>query len=437
MAASALGPGGRVVDAVTLADACLDLCLGYRARSPSAARPLLAAGLVDGSVELHALDYGEEGGDGGGSSCLWRQRTVGGRSGAGVKTCSFSAEHARLVAGTSSGALHVFDAESGAYTWSCERAHAPEGINTACFVDAEQQTQHHEAVHLLASGDDEGVVKLWDMRQPARATPLRTMSEQSDYVSALALGHDTVHGAVLLSAAADGTLAVYSLERHKQHAFGKAVAVSDEADDELLSLAVLKGGRKVVCGTQLGALSVFSWGEWDAASDRYPGHPSSVDSLVKIDEDTVLTGSSDGVIRIVQVQPNALLGVVGATHDDMPIERLDALLPLGVVACCGHSNVVRLYDILYLFEDEGGDGEDENEDEQMEERGDDAEEEAAAAADVPKMSERHDDTARAHTQSAGAARKPTAEARGTRGASKREPASKQPRDGAGGFFDEL
>ncbi len=55
---------------------------------------------------------------------------------------------------------------------------------------------------------------------------------------------------------------------------------------------------------------------------RYPGHPESVDALVAFDEDTLLTGSSDGVIRIVSVLPNKLLGVLGQHPDGFPVERL-------------------------------------------------------------------------------------------------------------------
>ena len=84
---------------------------------------------------------------------------------------------------------------------------------------------------------------------------------------------------------------------------------------------VIKGGRKVVVGTQSGVLNVYSWGAMNDCSDRFPGHPESVDALVKFDEDTLLTGSSDGAIRIVNIQPNRLLGLVGA-HADLPIECL-------------------------------------------------------------------------------------------------------------------
>ena len=51
------------------------------------------------------------------------------------------------------------------------------------------------------------------------------------------------------------------------------------------------------------------------------GHPSSVDALVAFDEDTVLSGCQDGMIRVIGVLPNAMLGVVGE-HGDYPVESL-------------------------------------------------------------------------------------------------------------------
>ncbi len=36
-----------------------------------------------------------------------------------------------------------------------------------------------------------------------------------------------------------------------------------------------------------------------------------MDAILKYDEDSILTGSSDGLIRIVSVQPNKMLGVLG------------------------------------------------------------------------------------------------------------------------------
>lgn len=46
-----------------------------------------------------------------------------------------------------------------------------------------------------------------------------------------------------------------------------------------------------------------------------------MDALVAFDEDTVITGSHDGLIRLVSILPNRMLAVVGE-HGDYPVETL-------------------------------------------------------------------------------------------------------------------
>ncbi|KAJ1467689.1 hypothetical protein T484DRAFT_1645278, partial [Baffinella frigidus] len=99
-----------------------------------------------------------------------------------------------------------------------------------------------------------------------------------DFISDMALHSD---GKTLLATGGDGFLSVWNRKS------GKLIAMSDQLDDEFLSLQILKRGKKVVCGSQSGVLSIFSWGHWGDVSDRMPGHPQSVESMVKIDEDTV------------------------------------------------------------------------------------------------------------------------------------------------------
>ena len=62
----------------------------------------------------------------------------------------------------------------------------------------------------------------------------------------------------------------------------------------------MQNGTQVVCGTQDGILDIYSWGQWADISDRFPGHPSSIDSLAVINEELLLTASSDGLIRYAQ-----------------------------------------------------------------------------------------------------------------------------------------
>jgi hypothetical protein len=120
------------------------------------------------------------------------------------------------------------------------------------------------------------------------------------------------------------------------------------------AVAVVKHGKKVVCGSQSGVLALWSWGYWNDCSDRFPGHPESVDALMKFDEDTVITGSSDGLLRVVNILPNKLIGVLGAHADELPIERLALSGDRAVLASTAHDSCVKLWDLSILQEDEGG-----------------------------------------------------------------------------------
>ena len=50
----------------------------------------------------------------------------------------------------------------------------------------------------------------------------------------------------------------------------------EDADDELSCVMVLKSGKKVVCGSQLGVLTIFSWGQFADCSDRLPGESADL-----------------------------------------------------------------------------------------------------------------------------------------------------------------
>ncbi|KAK7042385.1 succinate-semialdehyde dehydrogenase [Favolaschia claudopus] len=182
----------------------------------------------------------------------------------------------------------------------------------------------HVMPWLLATGDDNGVIKLWDPRQQEA---IRTHKQHFDYITDFLWLPDKHH---LLATSGDGTLSVMDVRSKKSTPF----AQSEDQEDELLAATTIKAGAKVVVGTQLGILSIFnrSSGYADCV-DRVPGHPSSIDALCSLPSDfiesagspgmenTVLTGSSDGLVRAVQVLPTRLVGVV-SDHGELPIERL-------------------------------------------------------------------------------------------------------------------
>ncbi|KAF9530543.1 WD40-repeat-containing domain protein [Crepidotus variabilis] len=184
---------------------------------------------------------------------------------------------------------------------------------------------------LLATGDDEGVIKLWDPRQKEA---VREYTQHFDYITDFLWLNGKKQ---LVATSGDGTLSVIDVRSKAS----KSVAQSEDQEDELLSIVSIKGGAKVAVGTQLGILSIFNpKNGWGDCVDRIPGHPLSVDTMCALPEElpsvdtqsTILTGSSDGFVRAIQILPSKLLGVV-ADHGEWPIERI------AVGGCVSHLTV--------------------------------------------------------------------------------------------------
>jgi WD40 repeat protein len=231
---------------------------------------------------------------------------------------------------------------------------------------------------LLCVGDDNGGIRLWDTRMCGSHNSIMSgktsgkkngacvlsWEDNEDYISGFEFNAD---GTTLLASSADCTMSIIDIRKAANpQTRAESFRQSDNQEDELLSVQILKHGKKVVCGTQQGVLAVWSWGIWGDVSDRFPGHPASIDTLLKVDEDTVLTGSSDGLIRLVQLHPDKLLGVLGE-HDGYPVEKLQFNADRSFVGSVSHDNLIRLWDASILKDDADGDDKDEEEEEDEEE----------------------------------------------------------------------
>lgn len=241
---------------------------------------------------------------------------------------------------------------------------------------------------LIVTGDDFGSVLLWDLRK--KSSVVAQWACHRDYVSGIEHGEDD--GNIILTTSGDCTLCALDVRQSMSY-FGRLsseplqssqltmddgdddetrkrkrrqqktcgiIGQSDDVEDELLSIQIMKGGKKVVCGTNEGTITIWSWGKWGDMSDRITGHPKSVDALLKIDEDTILTGSIDGVLRLVQIHPNKFLGVLG-DHNGYPIEELKFSHDKRLIGSLSHDNLIRLWDASILNEsDSESDCEDES-----------------------------------------------------------------------------
>ncbi|WOK97085.1 WD repeat-containing protein 55 [Canna indica] len=193
----------------------------------------------------------------------------------------------------------------------------------------------------IASGDDEGCIKVWDTRQHACCN---TFHAHEDYISDITFAPDTMQ---LLGTSGDGTLSLCSLRKNKVQ------SQSEFSEDELLSLVIMKNGRKVICGTQTGTLLLYSWGHFKDCSDRFLGHPMSVDTMLKLDEDTLISGSEDGVIRLVGILPNRIIQPL-AEHSEYPIERLAFSNDKKFLGSISHDQMLKLWDLQELLDNHQG-----------------------------------------------------------------------------------
>jgi WD repeat-containing protein 55 len=82
--------------------------------------------------------------------------------------------------------------------------------------------------HVIVSGDDSGTIKIWDTRQRKM---IMKYSENEDFISDFSFDSEKN---ILLASSADGRLSVFDIRKKKP------IKISDNQEDELLSVAILK-----------------------------------------------------------------------------------------------------------------------------------------------------------------------------------------------------
>lgn len=114
----------------------------------------------------------------------------------------------------------------------------------------------------------------------------------------------------------------------------------------------MKEGRKVLTATGEGVINIFSWDWFGDCNDRITSHPGSIDTMIKYDEDTVITGCEDGLIRAVSVLPNRVISILGDpidTEDEVfHIQRVTLSHDKNLLASCSLDNIVKIIEVDYL-----------------------------------------------------------------------------------------
>lgn len=179
---------------------------------------------------------------------------------------------------------------------------------------------------------------MWDIRSQKPAFRFKDGSPHDDIIMDFALREDK---ATLVSCSGDGTVSAIDLRK------GRVLAQSDNQESALLSCAIIKGGSKVVVGTQDGPLHIFSWGRFGDMDDRLVGPEGSVDCLAPAgasDSGLVFSGGEDGLVRLVGVQPHRVVRVVGE-HGDEPVQAMRLSRCGGLLGSCALDDSLRFWDV--------------------------------------------------------------------------------------------
>ena len=292
---------------------------------------IFAAGLITGQLKVFSWTSGTSG-------LLVEQCASARPHKDACRAVRFSGDGASVFSVGGDRVLHQRDLTSNKPTWRKPKAHhAP--INALTLLDRIG----------AATGDDDGSVVCWDLRSSSAALKFK---ENEDYIADLVYVEQVKNNRnTLVAAGGDGHLSVFDLRA------GRLWARSDAQEDELLCVALVKEGRKLLCGTQMGTVGIFSWGDFGDVSDRLLGHPASIDCMLAHGEDMVLTGSSDGLIRAVSVHPNKVLGVVGQHGEEATVESMATDSAGEVLVSCAYDQTIRLWDVGYLNDAASSDNE--------------------------------------------------------------------------------
>ncbi|XP_022774723.1 WD repeat-containing protein 55 isoform X2 [Durio zibethinus] len=253
-------------------------------------KELVAVSLITGDLQLYKYNIDD--------SSLQRSLDVHAHT-ESCRTVRFINGGQAVATGSKDCSILATDVETGSVIARLENAH--ENANNS-LINLTEST--------VASGDDEGCIKVWDTRQRSCSG---SFNAHEDYISDMNFVSDSLK---LLTTSGDGTLSVCNLRTYKVQ------TRSEFSEDELTSVLVMKNGRKVICGSQSGTLLLYSWGFFKDCSDRFVDlSPNSIEALLKLDEDRLITGSENGLISLVGILPNRIIQPI-AEHSDYPVEGL-------------------------------------------------------------------------------------------------------------------
>ncbi|OWR44900.1 putative WD-repeat protein [Danaus plexippus plexippus] len=243
-----------------------------------------------------------------------------------IKACrdiEFDADGVNLFSTAKDKAIIATDVETGQLKQCIENAHE-EPVYKLRTLDENK----------IVSGDDNGTVKLWDMRKQDAVFSIKVGEEHvSDMITNDAQKY-------LVCSGGDGVLTTIDLKGSKIY------TTSEQYDAELTCMGLFRTDTKLLVGSSIGKFYLFNWKEFGYHSDEYIGQKHSIQCMIPITQNIVVSSGEDGTLRAAHMFPQRQLGVVG--QHSLPVECLDISHDGQYIASCSHDNDVKFWNISYF-----------------------------------------------------------------------------------------
>lgn len=128
--------------------------------------------------------------------------------------------------------------------------------------------------------------------------------------------------------------------------FSKIYTTSEQYDSELVCMGLFRSDTKLLVGSSVGKFYLFNWKEFGLHSDEYVGQKHSIQCMVPITQNIVVSSGEDGILRAAHMFPQRQLGVVG--QHTLPVEALDISHDGQYIASSSHANDVKFWNISYF-----------------------------------------------------------------------------------------
>jgi WD repeat-containing protein 55 len=244
-----------------------------------------------------------------------------------IRDIEFSIDGKDLYSAGRDKSIMITDMETGKLKRLWEPAH-DDPIYTLTVIDE----------NLIASGDDEGMVKLWDVRTKG-SEPIFSIKKVEDYISSIITNDQKK---LLLCTSGDGYLTTINIGQKKMQ------VQSESYEEELTCAGLYRSESKLVVGTSKGNFYVFNWNEFGYHNDAFSGPLSPISFMIPITEHICVTAGEEGIVRAMHLVPGRVLGIVG--QHSLGIEAIDICSDGEYIASSSHDNDIKFWNIKY-FED--------------------------------------------------------------------------------------